>query len=198
MLSKSYIKRNLIANISYRQLSSDNTSKIWMMIAGFSRFSSRKDFDLVLGNEIVPLSIDIVLDKGSYPVGSWLVQVNEEDNLTLKNRIKNYKNLNLNYVLIKPAELISMNTAKNYGITASTVRLRNLPNEIGSDQIKYFFQDYSLRKNPFQVRDYHTGELQEDLSFIHFSNPQEALRAVIQKNFKVILGRNIYLLPYEI
>jgi RNA recognition motif-containing protein len=168
------------------------------MVSGFSRFSSRKDFDLAIGDEIAPESIDIIIDKGSYPVGSWIFQINDKDSSILKNRIKNYKNINLNYSVINPDDIKLLSTARNYGITSSTVRLRNLPNEIGAEEIKYFFQDYALRKNPFLIRNHLTGDFHEDLSFIHFSNSQEALRAVIQKNFKMILGRNIYLLPYEI
>ena len=63
MLSNSYFKTMFVSKVFKRQLCSNNESKLWIMVSGFSRFSSRKDLDLAIGEEITPESIDIIIAK---------------------------------------------------------------------------------------------------------------------------------------
>mmetsp|Transcript_24533 Transcript_24533/g.24772 ORF Transcript_24533/g.24772 Transcript_24533/m.24772 type:complete len:195 (-) Transcript_24533:28-612(-) len=167
-------------------------------ISGFSQYASRRDVLEVIDEDIPIVSIDAIMNRFAYPSGKWVVQVNSDDRSKLESKFKGFKDLKLTFSTISPNQLRYLGrTANQIGITDSTVRLRNLPNTIGEEEIRFFFQDYALRKKPFEIKNTR-GEYYDDYEFIHFNSPHESLRAVIQKNNQVILGRNISLVPYLI
>lgn len=197
--------RCLVSKVAYpasfkrmyqRQFTVDSNS-LWLALSGFSRYSVRKDLNMLLG-DIKPSHVDAVLDPSAAPLGQWIIQLNASDLKPLQSRIIACKELRVTIKQITEAELNNMTTATRFGITPSTLRIRNLPQEIGEEELRFFFQGYKLRKDPFSLFTDHLGQRRTDFLFVHFESPDEAFRAYIQKNNQILLGKNIVFISYRL
>lgn len=91
-----------------------------------------------------------------------------------------------NSKLIRPASA--------YGISASTVRLRNVRYNVGLDSIKFFFREFEL--GPKEIERIST-DIRLNQYLVHFASPAEAERAVHSLNLKVAAGNVMHLLWYQ-
>lgn len=168
-------------------------TELWVALSGFSRLATRRDLMNFIDNVIEVDGVDPILNNHAYPCGKWVLRVRNEDSITvLKKKVDQRSSLSLS----KLTYTKHLSRASRLGISNCTVRLRNVPHEIGQEELIYFFQDFGLRPNPFQVKNLN-GETLNDTSFIHFISEQEAMRAMYLKNFHVLQGKSLNMIHYN-
>ena len=178
------------------------------IFTGLPKFATR-EFDLqrYLGN-IVPKSIDAILDKHYIPTGRWMLELQSvEDIHLLKNRIdsmdKKYKNLFLMFGskldAFKEKNLLVL--ASQVGITSATVRLRDIPASCKEHHIIYLFENYSMiPTDPIVKIETESKNINNPKVnyLVHFSSPMEAHRCVIDKLHTPVEGFRLNLFKYDI
>jgi len=185
--------------------SSAQQGREWAVISGFSKFASRRDLDLALGEHVQPLRVDALLDQHRYFLGSWLLCL-DKSKCTVEDLQQQLKappqttgtepmgKLELKGVLYTPGQPSSKyRLASELGITGCTVRLRNVRYNMGIDALLFFFRDFDLGPGGIE-------KIAMDTRFnqylVHFRSPAEAERAMNVLNLKTASGNAMHLIWY--
>jgi hypothetical protein len=182
--------------------STDNSSK-WYSVNGFSKFASRKDLELCLG-DVQPISVDPILDPNLYPTGRWAILLPNDIVNVVKSQI--YERMGKRVYCLGPfrnSQKEQLRTASRYGITNRTVRFRNVHRSIGPDELRFFLRDYGVASGNEAIQKIPTfwSTAQKTPQFshylVHFQNSEEAERLVIEKCFANLEGQPIQMLWYN-
>ena len=198
-LKKLIIPPNYIS-LSRRTLSekvAKDTSEYKIFIDGFPRLSSRKDLLKLLG-DIIPVSIDPILDINLYPCGKYLLACSSpKDIFGVRFKVSNSPLKSLRYSLAPNVIQRARESATSHRITSRIVRLVNIQPEIGEEELRYVLQDFKLDSDAF--RTVICSDKQKGSSlFVQFDSEEEAKRAVLMKNLTVLMGKNLQMLHYNI
>jgi hypothetical protein len=183
--------------------SSQSNDLKWYSVNGFSRFASRRDLDLCLG-EFKPHAIDPILDPYLYPTGRWAVLLHK-DTVELVRHQVNERMGNRAFCMgpFKHGQKAQMRTASRFGISSNSVRFRNVHRNIGLDELRFFLSDYNLSTECepiYKVPMYWTsGQKAPPFSHyvVHFESPEEAERIVLEKCFSNFEGQPVQMLWYN-
>jgi hypothetical protein len=165
------------------------------LIGGLSRFSSREDLKLSLGN-LQPLYVDPILDANQYPTGKWIcifpanVRVGDiRSQIKLSDKTKGHV---VSCHQLTTAELNGIRTASHYNITNRTVAFRNVHRDIGVAGLRHFLSNFKLLDHPANPLQNGTGNF-----LVHFADAAEAERAVQEKCGALIEGYSIDVFWYN-
>jgi hypothetical protein len=169
----------------------------WFSISGFSKWASRKDLDLALG-DLESLKVDPILDSQLFSSGKWAVLFPGISRSEVQ-KIVSSNNPKVIAVPLTGEELNNCRLASRNGITNCTVRFRNVPTDIGVEELRYFLQDYNLEESvnavvPLMSEKNAKGQ---NHYLVNFSSPDEAERVVLEKCFTMLEGVPIQMFWYN-
>lgn len=169
----------------------------WFSVTGLSKWASRRDLDLALG-DMEALKVDPILDTNLFASGRWAVQ------FPMISRIELQQTLAANNpkIVVFPLSAEDVKTsrlASRNGITNRTVRFRNVPSDIGVEELRYFLQDYNLEDSvnaivPLLSERNNKGQ---NHFLVNFSSADEAERLVLEKCFTMLEGVPIQMFWYN-
>ena len=203
----SRLKLRFSSSSSYRALSSageTSTSQTevkplkteWYGIGGFTRFASRRDLEMCLG-DIKPLRVDPILDVNMCSSGKWAVLLPITNFNTVKTIIFG-KNPKATCAPLTKDDFNALRLASKFGITDRTVRFKNVPSEVGIDELRFFLQDYSLVDGPLAITPVQFERRQPFNQFlINFTTSEDAERVVLEKCFTLLEGAPVQMLWYN-
>jgi hypothetical protein len=194
---------SMMADIEQKRVNYKQTHKVsnnkWVIISGFSRFASRTDLDICLG-DFKPLSIDPLLDAHLYPTGKWAIQLGNGDSFhRLKQSLNNPESKDIK-VLQEDSVTILDESAFKHNICNRTVRFRNVHKDIGPDEISFFLQDFDLEKSAYPIRSIENQSDPQKRSshyLVNFATSEEAERVVFEKSFAMFEGIPVQLFWYH-
>ena len=194
-----------------------NTKQEWVVVSGFSKFASRLDLDVALGDRVHPLRVEALVDHQSYFQGAWLLSLDPSvcgfD--CLRQHLLRPRVMTGSAAANEPNALVGVPTdkltvksvtyvpggrnnqiylASDLGITDCTVRLRNVRYNLGMDAVLFFFRDFQL--GPRRVEKI---KLDHRLNqyLVHFRTPAEAEKAMSMLNLKVASGNVMHMIWYN-
>lgn len=178
-----------------------NSKEKLVIISGFSRFASRTDLELCLG-DIKPLIVDPLLDVNLYPTGKWALQLSPADFHQLRTRIKNREMRDLKLLSIDNANNPELDrTARKFQISNRTVRFTRVHKDCGPNEINFFLQDFDLEKSNNAIilisKDHATSAKIFSHYLVNFATPEEAERAVFEKCFATFEGYPVQMFWYH-
>jgi RNA recognition motif-containing protein len=173
------------------------------------RFASRKDLNFVL-DDLDPIQVDPILDHNSFPVGKFLLTLENESQVkVLQSNISHKMPKRLQATSISSRQLNAFNTANKKGISGKTVRLRNIPSSVSESDLRFYFDGFSIKKDGFRkiLESDRMGMSESsktksyNLKFnnqylVDFESEVEAERAVREKNFGMLEGSLLQLYCY--
>ena len=181
-----------------RHVSSTNLadkSAFWVILEGFGPLVSRKEVEVVL-DDLVPLSIEPLLDNQYVPLGDYALQL---PNMQLAKFDEWSKKLNNKAYGIRRVEKRVMDRVKpasKSNITDCTVRIRNTNRRVyDKEKIYSFFENFDLRKSLPGGPVVEVSK--EQLFFVHFDSPEEAQRAVAEKSYHLLDNSRLKLFWYQ-
>jgi len=163
----------------------------WCYGIGFSKFTSRKDIELILGNH-KPIMIDpLLLLTNNYFSGCYgfCFQSSAE--------IRSFKASCFSRKDLKIYASSWVHTKRLVGaslqnVSACTLRLGVITNAVDPDQLAHFFETYGLRRDGI-IRVNRGGASHY---LLHFDSPEEAERALVEKNMDHCQGQEMHLMMY--
>jgi|Transcript_26805 hypothetical protein len=171
----------------------------WVVISGFSRFASRTDLEICLG-DVKPHSVDPLLDANLFPNGKWAFQLGEGDTFhKLRNHLNNTpENKDIKVVQADSATMLGERAFDN-NISNRTVRFRNVHRDIGPDEIAFFLQDFDLEKSAHAIRSIINQKDPNGRShyLVNFATSEEAERVVFEKSFAMFEGIPVQMFWYH-
>lgn len=169
----------------------------WYSIGGFSRFASRKDLDMVLG-DLQPLKVDPILDVQLYACGKWAVLLQVPTPHILRGLLAK-NNPRATCTMLNKEDFVKLRIASSCGITNCSVRFRNVPSEVGIEELRYFLQDFKLEQGPNDILPFHQERSGKAFNhfIVKFANPEEAERVVLEKCYTMIEGTPVQMFWYN-
>jgi hypothetical protein len=169
----------------------------WYTIGGFSRFASRKDLDMALG-DLQPLKVDPILDVQLYASGRWAVLLSVP-NLHILRGLLAKTNPKATCTVLHKDEFAKLKMASACGITNCSVRFRNVPSEVGVEELRYFLQEFKLEEGPNDIMPFHQERSGKAFNhfIVKFANPEEAERVVLEKCYTMIEGTPVQMFWYN-
>ena len=169
----------------------------WFSITGFSKWASRKDLDLALG-DLESLKVDPILDSHLFATGKWAVLFPAINRTVIQHALA-ANNPKVIATSLSGEEMNNSRLASRNGITNRTVRFRNVPSEIGVEELRYFLQDYNLEDSvnaivPLMSERNSKGQ---NHYLVNFSSADEAERVVLEKCFTMLEGIPIQMFWYN-
>lgn len=183
---------------SHTSPTGDQHPKMWYIIRGFSRFASRFDLELVLGehkpDQVEPLLVSELL----LPTGKYGILMTDPEKAESLRRYLNKKFSNQKYTLSPepyPLSDSKMVLAINKGITRSTVRLSSIDKRMNPAGLLNWLDGFTLRKeNPVEL---FLRKKDRELYLIHCTSPEEAQRLVASRMNALLCSRYLNLLHYH-
>jgi hypothetical protein len=184
-------------------------------VTGFSQFSRRCDLEKVL--DIPSLIVHDAmreLDRTTlYPTNAFVIEtslaVDHNTNFNsafdlVKNHIMNKYNRRFQVMEVFPQSLKNIVTDKSYDIDSCTLRLRNVPFVIGTEELKFLFRNFDMaRDRPWErlslKGNHHASKHHGGTSynwFVRFATPAEAERAFTTLEGKNLSGRPVQMFLY--
>lgn len=175
----------------------ENAKAEWFAVGGFSRFASRKDLDMALGN-LNPIRVDAILDIHLYASGNWAVLL-PSDSKHETRKIIHANNPRTTCVQLSQVDFNSLRLASKSGLSNRSVRFRNVPAEIGIEELRYFLQDYNLSDGPNDICPFNNerGSKIFNHYIVNFATAEEAERVVLEKCFTVLAGTPVQMFWYS-
>ena len=168
----------------------------WYIVGGFTRFASRRDLEMSLGN-LQPLKVDPILDVNCYTTGKWAVLLPSINVVALRTSIT-HRNPKAIINLITKEDFSHLKLASKSGISDCTVRFKNVPPELGIDELRFFLQDYNLEEGPHAIIPFQMDKKQPNQHFlINFASPEDAERVVLEKCFTLLEGNPVQMMWYN-
>lgn len=169
----------------------------WYSIGGFSRFASRKDLEMVLG-DLQPLKVDPILDSQLYASGRWAVLLQVPNPHVLRGLLAK-NNPKATCSMLNKEDFVKLRMASSCGITNCSVRFRNIPCEVGIEELRYFLQEFKLEEGPNDILPFHQEKSAKAFNhfIVKFANPDEAERVVLEKCFTMIEGTPVQMFWYN-
>ena len=168
----------------------------WYGVGGFTRFASRRDLEMCLG-DIKPLRVDPILDVNMCSSGKWAVLLPITNCSIVKNIIAG-KNPKATCAPLKKDDFNGLRLASKFGISDCTVRFRNVPSEVGIDELRFFLQDYTLIDGPLAITPVQFERRQPFNQYlINFTTSEDAERVVLEKCFTLLEGAPVQMLWYN-
>ena len=169
----------------------------WFSVTGLSKWASRRDLDLALG-DLEALKVDPILDSNLFASGRWAVQFP----MISRSELQQTLAANNPKIVVSPLSAEDVKTsrlASRNGITSRTVRFRNVPSDIGVEELRYFLQDYNLEDSvnaiiPLLSEKNNKGQ---NHFLVNFSSADEAERLVLEKCFTMLEGVPIQMFWYN-
>ena len=154
-----------------------------LYITGFSKFTSRRDLQLVLG-EHKPCVIDPILNHSHQLFGAYSLKFSttEESNNFRKFAAKSFRNktpLGMTYKVKGPlwlAENLHLVRASSARITNKTLRVESTQRNMHSQHLLNLLEDYGICKNDINTRFYYEGKY----VLVTFPTPEDAERAQVE------------------
>lgn len=213
-ISSSIIKNGInnsdSGNNSHHSNNTDKNKEVCYCVSGFMRFASRKDLNFAL-DDLNPIQVDPILDHNSFPVGKFLIILEDESQVQiLKSNITNKMSKRLQITPISSKQLNAFNTANKKGISGKTVRLRNISSNITESDLRYYFDGFKIEEKGFRkiLENARLGinESSKTKSYnlkfnnqylVDFESEYEAERAVREKNFGMLEGSILQMYCYQ-
>lgn len=192
--------RSILGNINKLRLKRTFTTvesgAFWCTVNGFSRFASRNDLWLSIG-DINLTRIDPILDYNLFPTGRWAIELSRNDDLKLLKENLKGRAASITAFQLYENEIKQVNVASKFGISQRTVRLRNVPLDIGSDALKFAFKDFRILewKNN-TIKGFGSRRISTDI-FLEFETPEEAERAVQEKLLSEVRDIKLQMIWYN-
>ena len=163
-------------------------------LSGISKFSSRRDLDLLLGGRPVT-GVEPYIDSFHYPTGMYALTFENQDDLeTLRSQFSEDPGPNrftLHNNKFEPPK--AWLPASSVDISNKTVRCNFAESRIGEDELLFFFDNFELRFD--SIRKHIIDGRSHFL--VDFSCPEEAERAVMERNREEVMGKVSHLLWYQ-
>lgn len=191
------ISRCSLKLVRARSFSDEANEKSCCYISGFNAFVNRKDLHAVLGKH-KPLIIDPLLDANNYATGIYHLSFQHEseidelsDHVTQLNEDEKFHPKLSVFRDGDNLYKLSSSLAKN--VTNRTVRVRLAVKTTNKDGLRTFFSKFDLSDEEiFSVQRAYMSHF-----LVQFSSPEEAERAVAEKNLLPISGREVQLFWYQ-
>lgn len=169
----------------------------WYSIGGFSRFASRKDLDMALG-DLQPLKVDPILDMHLYATGKWAVLLQIPNPYILRGLLTT-NSPRATCTMLNKEDFLKLKFASSIGITNCSVRFRNIPCEVGIEELRYFLQEFKLDEGSDAIMPFHQDKSGKAFNhfIVKFVSPEEAERVVIEKCFTMIEGTPVQMFWYN-
>lgn len=175
-------------------------------------FASTKDYLAVLGH-IKAANYDAVLDHKYMPAGKFALSLTPNQASELFKLVKDSKFANLKLNIIGEGYFLTLRLASKLGINQCTVGISNIPPHITVEDIRYIFDGYKLAcngkpihaiSNPSSSTAHEVTKASESLYdshsqtqyFITFASVGEANRAIYEKLFTIVGGKEMQLISY--
>lgn len=164
-------------------------------ITGFTRYASRIDLLEALG-DLKPIKIDPVLDSGYYFQGKYILTVPADSSLDVFK-----KDINTRFPLKFSISPVGDNTevivSRKYNITNCTVRCKIENTNLNTlDELYLVFEGFGLQKNGI-TKTTSVNDPSQINYFIQFTCPEEAERAVTEKENTLLNGVEMRLYWYQ-
>lgn len=170
----------------------------WFGIGGFTRFASRRDLEIALG-DLKPLKADPILDTDFNTTGRWAVLLPVTNVSIVKNALA-AQNLKATCAMLSKDGHNNLKLASRCGISDHTVRLKNVPAEVGIEELRFFLQDYNLDDGPNAITPLQ-GERERRQPFhqyfVNFATAEDAERVVLEKCYSILEGAPIQMIWYN-
>ena len=117
----------------------------WCILSGFTRFASRQDLNLVLG-DVKPLNIDPVLDANIFSTGRYALKFGStQEVLLLGNHIKGTFPGRYELKSATQKEVSVLTRASQYSISDCTIRLRYVQPKVTIQDLACLFEDFLVQ-----------------------------------------------------
>ena len=197
-LDSKFCKRTCSGGATISPLDPKPIRAEWFGIGGFTRFASRRDLEIALG-ELKPLRADPILDINFNSTGRWAVLLPVTNVSLVKNALAS-QNLKATCAMLNKDDHNNLKLASRCGISDCTVRLRNVPAEVGIEELRFFLQDYNLEDGPNAITPLQ-GEKERRQPFhqyfVNFASAEDAERAVLEKSFALLEGSPVQMTWYN-
>lgn len=168
----------------------------WVVVSDLPRYSRRSDVNAILG-DIAPISVESILDGSMFPTGSWLLKFHNPlpyDNIKAACSNSIYGSFNISAPM-QHSETRNLKTTLTCGITASTVRVMNVPKYITTEEMTYIFENFKLVNNGIRKLANHPYSSVSEY-FVYFGSADEAQKAVVLLTGEVVAGNVLQLWHY--
>lgn len=169
----------------------------WFVIGGFTRFASRRDLEMIMGTQRI-LKVDPILDANCCSTGKWAVLLPAIHITALRTNIIP-RNSKVTATPLSKDDFNHLKLASRSGITECTVRFKNVPNEIGIDELRFFLQEYNLEDSPNAILPFQMDHKKQSSQqfLVNFASPEDAERVVLEKCFTLLEGTPVQMMWYN-